>query len=312
MRTVYDFNMNLFEDMQTFVRVVEAGSITQAAEQLNTVKSAVSQRLNRLETRLGNQLLTRTTRKQKLTEAGRVYYQDCIRILDDVNETEANAQQENQALAGRINLAAPLSFGLKHLSKAIRQFNDIHPEVLFNVDFNDRKVDLVNDGFDLAIRIAHLTDSTLVAKKITHIQLVLCASPQYLEKHGTPTHPNDLLTGHHKVKYSSSPDIWQFKDGNKSLKIKVPNVLNSNNGDFLNETAIDGKGLILSPDFISYKAIKTGQLVPVLCPYMGHNLINAYAVYPQNRHLPVRVKKLIGFLSSYFGDQPYWQVNELQ
>ncbi|VAW45236.1 Transcriptional regulator, LysR family [hydrothermal vent metagenome] len=300
--------MNLFEDMQAFVRVVEAGSITQAAEQLNTVKSAVSQRLNRLETRLGIQLLSRTTRTQKLTEAGRAYYQDSIRILDDVNEAEANVQQENQALAGRINLAAPLSFGLNHLSQAIRQFSDIHPEVVFNVDFNDRKVDLVNDGFDLAIRIARLSDSTLVAKKISHIQIVLCASPEYLVKHGAPEHPNDLLSGHHKLKYSSSPDIWQFKDGNKSIKIKIPSVLNSNNGDFLHEAAIDGKGLIMSPDFICYKAIKTGQLIPVLCPFISDNLINAYAVYPQNRYLPVRVKKLIGFLSAYFGDTPYWKV----
>jgi DNA-binding transcriptional LysR family regulator len=302
--------MNLFEDMHAFVRVVEAGSITQAAEQMNTVKSAVSQRLNRLETRLGTQLLNRTTRTQSMTEAGRAYYLDCIRILDDVIEAEANAQQENQALAGRINLAAPLSFGLNHLSQAIRQFNEIHPEVLFNVDFNDRKVDLVNDGFDLAIRIAQLTDSTLVAKKITYSQLVLCASPAYLEKHGTPKHPNDLLSGHHKLKYSSSPDVWQFKQGNKSIKVKVPNVMSSNNGDFLNEAAIADKGLIMSPDFISYKAIKAGQLVPVLCPFMGHQLINAYAVYPQNRHLPVRVIKLIGYLSAYFGDKPYWHVLE--
>ncbi len=108
-------------------------------------------------------------------------------------------------------------------------------------------------------------------------------------KHSSPEHPNDLITGHHKLKYSSSPDVWQFKDGNKSIKIKVPSVLNSNNGDFLHEAAIDGKGLIMSPDFICYKAIKAGQLVAILCPFIGDNLINAYAVYPQNRHLPVRV-----------------------
>ncbi|TDR16858.1 LysR family transcriptional regulator [Marinicella litoralis] len=300
--------MNLFEDMQAFVRVVEAGSITQAAEQMNTVKSAVSQRLNRLESRLGIQLLSRTTRTQKLTEAGKSYYKDCTRILDDVIEAEAHVQQDNQALAGRINLAAPLSFGLTHLSQAIRQFNELHPDVVFNVDFNDRKVDLINDGFDLAIRIAHLTDSNLVARKLTYSQIVLCASPQYLAKHGMPEHPNDLLSGHHKLKYSSSPDVWQFKEGKKTLKINVPSIMNSNNGGFLYEAAIEGKGLIMSPDFICYKAIKTGQLVPLLCPYIDNNLINAYAVYPQNRHLPVRVKKLIGYLSEYFGDTPYWQV----
>ncbi len=300
--------MNLFEDMQAFVRVVEAGSITQAAEQLNTVKSAVSQRLNRLETRLGIQLLTRTTRTQKLTEAGQAYYQDCVRILDDVTEAEANIQQDNQALAGRINLAAPLSFGLNHLSPAIRQFNETYPEVIFNVDFNDRKVDLINDGFDLAIRIGQLSDSTLIAKKLTYCQMVLCASPGYLKQHGLPQHPNDLLSGHQKLKYNNSPDIWQFKDGNKTLKVKVPNVLDSNNGDFLNEAAIDGKGLVLLPDFVCYKAIKAGTLVPVMCSYLGDSVINAYAIYPQSRHLSTRVKVLINFLAEYFGSKPYWQV----
>ncbi|MGJ8663950.1 MAG: substrate binding domain-containing protein, partial [Marinicella sp.] len=206
------------------------------------------------------------------------------------------------------NLAAPLSFGLKHLSKAIRQFNDIHPDVIFNIEFNDRKVDIVNDGFDLAIRIGQLSDSNLVAKKITYSQLVLCASPAYLKKHGMPEHPTDLQSGHQKLKYNVAPDLWHFKEGSKSFNIKVPAVLNSNNGDFLHEAAIDGKGLILSPDFVCYKAIKTGKLVPVLCSYIADNLINAYAVYPQNKHLPYRINMLIGFLSEYFGKQPYWQV----
>jgi DNA-binding transcriptional LysR family regulator len=229
-----------------------------------------------------------------------------------VIEAEAKAQQENQALSGRINLAAPLTFGLNHLSQALRQFNEIHPDVLFNINFNDRKVDLVNDGFDLAIRIAQLKDSSLVAQKITHTQIVLCASPAYLEQYGIPEHPNDLLAGHQRVKYNSEPDYWPFKAGNKTFKIKVPHVLQSNNGDYLKDAAIDGKGLIFSPDFICYKAIRTGQLVPILCPFMEATMINAYAVYPQNRHLPLRVKKLIGYLSAYFGDTPYWQVEELQ
>lgn len=305
--------MNLFEDMQAFVRVVEAGSITKAADQLNTVKSAVSQRLNRLESRLGVQLLNRTTRTQNLTEAGRSYYNNCVRIIEDVNEVEAHLQLEDKSLAGRINLAAPLSFGLNHLSAAIRQFNDIHPDVRFNIDFNDRQVDLVNEGFDLAVRIAHLTDSNLVAKKISHTQLVLCASPSYLQKHGTPQHPNDLKQGHHKLKYVSSPDVWQFTDeSGKTTKVKVPNALTCNNGDFMTEAAIDGRGLVMLPDFVCYKAIKLGQLVPFLCQYSKGNRLNAYAVYPQNRHVSVRVKKFINYLAVYFGDVPYWQVNEPQ
>ncbi len=301
--------MNHFEDMQVFVRIVEAGSITQAANQLNTVKSAVSHRLSRLETRLGLQLLTRTTRSQTLTDAGRTYYQACLRILDDVTELEAQLKQDNTALAGRIKLAAPLSFGLNHLNCAIRQFNELHPEVIFDIDFNDRQVDLVNEGFDLAIRIARLDDSNLVAKKITHTHIVLCASPAYLAKHGTPKHPIDLKNGHVRLKYSSSPDNWVFQvEHNKQLKVKVPDVLICNNGDFMRDAAIDGMGLMMVPDFVCYKAIKTGQLVPLLCDYRAGHVLNAYAIYPQNRHVSVRVSKLINYLSAYFGEQPYWQV----
>ena len=301
--------MNHFEDMQTFVRVVEAGSITKAADQLNTVKSAVSQRLSRLEARLGTQLIFRTTRSQTLTDSGSQYYQACLRILDDVNETEAQIKQQDQALAGRIKLAVPLTFGLKHLGCALRQFNQLHPEVFFELDFNDRHVDLINEGFDLAIRIARLKDSTLIAKKITHTRLILSASPEYLKQHGTPTHPNDLSQGHVKLQYSTAPEKWHFLDSsNKTFKVNVPTVLTSNNGDFMCEAAKDGKGLVLIPDFVCYQAIEQKQLIPLLCDFKADNQLNAYAVYPQNRHVPVRIRALIDFLSEYFGETPIWQV----
>ena len=190
--------MNQIEDMQTFVRIVDAGSITKAAEQLNPVKSAVSRRLADLEKRLGVSLLTRTTRTQTLTESGKSYYQQSLRIIDDVAELESGIQVSNCALAGRIKIAAPLSFGLDHLGSALRKFNELHPDILFDVDFNDRKIDIIESGFDLAIRIAHLNDSTLIARKLTSIRPILCASPGYLLKHGTPNTPEDLRTGHVK------------------------------------------------------------------------------------------------------------------
>ena len=175
--------MNQIEDMQTFVRIVDAGSITKAAEQMNTVKSAVSRRLSDLERRLGVSLLTRTTRSQSLTESGKSYYQQSIRIIDDIEELESSIQNENCALMGRIKLAAPLTFGLIHLAPALQAFNKIQPEIYFDLDFNDRKVDLVNEGFDLAIRITKLQDSSLIARKISQTQLILAASPEYLDSH---------------------------------------------------------------------------------------------------------------------------------
>ena len=304
--------MNLFEDMQTFVRIVEAGSITLAAEQLGTVKSAISQRLSRLESRMGVQLIIRTTRSQKLTEAGHSYYQSCLNILDQVVSAEAAVKQQNTALAGQIKIAVPLSFGLNHLNQAFRHFTAIHPEVMFQIDFNDRQVDLVNEGFDLGIRIAQLKDSNLVAKKITHTQLILSASPAYLDRHGTPEHPNDLKQGHVKLKYSQSPDGWKFTDKTgKQCQVKVPNKMICNNGEFMRDVAIDGQGLVMIPDFLCYKAIKSGQLVPLLCDYKANHQLNAYAIYPPNRYVPMRVKKLVNYLSEYFGDKPYWQVLDL-
>ncbi len=301
--------MNQFEDMQTFVRIVEAGSITKAAEQLNTVKSAISRRLTELEKRLAVTLLTRTTRNQTLTENGLSYYQQCLRLIDDVAEVESSIRDDNCALAGQIKLAAPLSFGLDHLGAALRQFNAIHPDIRFDVDFNDRKIDLIEEGFDLAIRISHLEDSSLIARQLTSIRLVLCASPSYIQKYGLPKTPQDLLTGHVKLKYGDEPEHWQFISpcGEKS-SIKVPAVITANNGTFLCRAAIDGAGLVVTPDFICYKAIRLGQLVPLLSDYFTDIEIPAYAVYQQNRHLSQRVRSLVDYLVQYFGKKPYWQI----
>ncbi len=301
--------MNQFEDMQTFVRIVEAGSITKAAEQLNTAKSAVSKRLSALEKRLAVKLLIRTTRSQTLTDSGSSYYQQCLRIIDDVAEIEANIRNDNCALKGNIKLAAPLSFGLTHLGEALLQFNEIYPEINFDIDFNDRQVDLIEEGFDLAIRISQLADSTLMAKQLTKIHVLLCASPDYLNKHGMPKHPEDLLLNHQRLRYATEPDYWQYINGNnEKKKLKIPTVIRSNNGSFLMNSAIKGKGLIMCPDFLCYKAIRLGQLVPILTNYFLPTEIPAYAVYPENRHLSQRVRKLIDFLNNYFGEKPYWQI----
>ena len=301
--------MNQFEDMQTFVRIVDAGSITKAAEQMDTVKSAVSRRLRELEKRLGVTLLTRTTRTQTLTTSGQSYYQQCLRIIDDLAEIESTIRNEHCALAGRIKIAAPLSFGLTHLSQALRKFNEVHPDIYFDVDFNDRKVDLIQEGFDLAIRIAQLEDSSLIAKKLMSARGILCASPRYLKEHGTPQTPEDLKEGHVRLNYSGGRENWKFvTPGGKELSVNVPAVISANNGDFLCQAAIDGRGLLYSPDFICYKAVRQGQLIPVLCDYISQNEINGYALYPQTRHLSQRVRSLVDFLAQYFGDEPYWTI----
>jgi DNA-binding transcriptional LysR family regulator len=189
--------MSQFEEMHNFVRVVEAGSISRAAEQLGVAKSGVSRRLSDLERRLGVRLLNRTTRRSSLTDAGRSYYEGALRLLANVAELDALVSDSDASLQGTLRLAAPLSFGLLHLAPAIDEFIRRHNGLTINIDFSDRQVDLVEQGVDLAIRIADLSDSTLQARRICPVRLLLCASPDYLERHGVPERPEDLR--HHRI-----------------------------------------------------------------------------------------------------------------
>lgn len=299
--------MRRFEDMQTFVRVVEAGTISAAAEQLGVAKSAVSRRLSELEARLGVQLLRRTTRRLNLTDTGRGFYERCRRILADLEEAEAAVSQAHATLRGRLRVAAPLSFGLRHLGPAITEFMQAHPQVEFDLDFNDRQVDLLAEDIDVAIRIARLEDSSLVARRLWSSRLVLCASPAYLREHGTPAMPADLAD-HQGLVYSNAVDPAQWTlhgpDG-QPQRVRVQERLRSNNGDFLFRAAVAGHGLLLSPSFIVHESLRSGELVPLL-PGYAHAEIPAYALYPQTRHLSQRVRAFVDFLAERFAGVPYW------
>jgi DNA-binding transcriptional LysR family regulator len=301
--------MSQFEDMQTFIRIVETGSITKAAEHMDTVKSAISRRLTQLEKRLGVTLLTRTTRSQTLTDSGRSYYQQCVRIIEDLAEVESSIRNEHGSIAGKIKISVPFTFGIKQLAPALRQFNDLHPEIRFDVDFNDRKVDLIEDGYDLAIRISNLADSSLIARKLTTVTPVLSASPAYLEQYGEPKTLDDLNHQQVRLRYNLAPDTWQLvTPGGQSIAIKIPVAISANNGDYLCEEAVAGRGLLFTPDFICYKAIKAGLLKPLLVDQIQGKPINAYAVYPQTRHLSKKVRMLVDFLVNYFSGTPIWRI----
>jgi len=301
--------MGQLEDMNMFIRVVEAGGISRAAEQMDIAKSAVSRRLTGLETRLGVSLLNRTTRTSSLTDAGQSYYERAIKVIDDVIELNANTADTGCALAGTIRLAAPLSFGLAHLAPAIDVFAKEHPELTIDIDFSDRQIDLVEEGFDLAFRIAELKDSTLIARKISPIRLILCASPNYIKENGMPKTPEELKN-HYFLRYNVTGwSSLKLKDKNgKEHVVKLSAKMIANNGDFLKDMAVAGHGIVSSPTFISWKAIATGDLVPVLSDYKLPQP-NAYAVYPQTRYLSQRTRILIDFLVERFGDNPYWDHN---
>jgi DNA-binding transcriptional LysR family regulator len=299
--------MDRFADMQMLVSVVEAGSISAAAERLNLAKSAVSRRLAELEARLGVSLIHRTTRRLNLTDSGRAYYDRCVVILADLDEAEAAVSQAHQALKGRLKVALPHSFGLLHLAPLVQDFMTRHPEVRFELDFNDRQIDLMQEGFDLAIRIATLTDSSLIARRLAPIRHAACASPDYLARHGTPRIAADMAQ-HVCLAYSnlSDPGLWSYRgpDG-LSGSVRVPVRLAASSGDFLLRAALAGEGLILFPTFYLHEALRSGQLVQVLADHSWPEL-SAYAVYPPTRHLSRRVRAFIDFVADRLAGEPYW------
>ena len=299
--------MDKFEDLQAFVAVVETGSFTAASERLDSAKSAVSRRISALEERLGVQLLRRTTRVLNLTETGRGFYEHASRILADLVEAEAAVQQEHGELRGKIRLALPLSFGVRHMCKPIAAFSKLHPKVEFDLNLNDRRIDLIEEGADLALRIGRLQDSSLIAKRLFDAHAVVCASPHYLSVHGAPESPEDLQT-HDCLVYSNLPDPNQWSyvdDAGEERSVKVRSVLAASSGDFLTNAAAHGMGLVIQPTFIASESIRRGSLVPVLTGYEWP-LPPAYAVYPPTRHLSYRVRALIDFLAERFSGVPQW------
>ena len=298
--------MGQLEDMRIFVRVVEAGGVGKAADQLGLAKSGVSRSLVSLENRLGVQLLNRTTRRISLSGVGREYYQAAVKLLGDISELDALAANAETSLQGQLRLAVPLSFGLCHLSAAIDEFVRAHPGLTFDIDFSDRLVDLVEQGVDLAIRITALKDSSFKARRICPIRLKLCASPAYLDAHGTPLTPDDLKR-HALLGYNiGAGTALKLKDpqGNEHL-VQTSSRMVANNGDFLRDMALAGHGIVLLPTFIAWQALANGALKPVLETYLPAQL-SAWAVYPQTRYLSQRARVFIDFLIDRFGETPYW------
>jgi len=299
--------MDRFENMGAFIRIVEAGSISGAADRLGVAKSAISRRLKELEEHLGVELFHRTTRRMNLTDTGRAFYHQSVRILEDVLETELATSQAHGTLKGSLKIALPSTFGLMHMGSAINEFLQAHPQIEFNLDFNDREVDLIQEGFDLAIRIANLPDSSLIARRLAPIQTVMCASPVYLEQMGIPQSPDEL--GEHQcLVYSLLRDFeyWHLTDSSgKEIKTKIHPYLKASTGEFLKDAAVEGRGITLLPSFIAYKEIERGALVQILKEYKLPQM-DAYAIYPQTRHLSQRVRAFVDFLIKRFEGTPYW------
>ncbi len=284
--------MNRLENIQTFIHVVERGSFSSAAEHLDIAKSMISKRIKVLEEDLGAQLLHRTTRKLHLTQVGEVYYHRCLQILNDLDEADHLVGEHQTELKGRVRVAAPLSFATMHLMPLFNQFLAQNPQIQMELDLNDREIDVIAEGFDLAIRIGELSDSTLIAKSLTRIRLIAVASPDYLKQNGNPQ-SIDALHKHHFLIYNNIPtgQFWPYEQGKARIKTR----LYSNSGDALLKAAVDSIGIAITPTFLCQKEIEAGLLQPVLKEYPIPS-VKAYAVYPSRRYQPIRIRKLVELL----------------
>ena len=299
--------MNPFDELQSFVAVVETGSFTAAAERLDIAKSAISRRVTALEERLAAQLLQRTTRRLNLTDTGRQFYERSTRILSDLEELESAVLQQHGEVRGMLRVALPLSFGVSQMCAPIASFSADHPQVQFDLDLNDRRIDLVQEGMDLAVRIGRLPDSSLIARKLFDARTVVCGSPEYFKRKSMPQTPDDLLE-HDCLVYGNlaEPAKWVCTDqAGKRWRVDVPRAMTASSGDFLCAAASHGLGITMQPTFIVGNAIASGELVPVLNDYQWP-VTPAYAVYPATRHLSYRVRKFIDYLADYFSGELPW------
>lgn len=293
--------------LEVFVRVVDHASFTAAAEAMGVSKSFASRQVSALEDRLGARLLNRTTRRVTLTDVGRVFHDRCRRILEELEDAETAVSSLQNAPRGTLRIAAPVTFGVRYITPLIADFMCEHTELDVEVEFNDRRVDLVDDGFDLAIRIGLLDDSALIARKLAPTTSYIFASPKYLEEHGEPRTPEELRS-HQCLRYAyqSRGLSWSLQGPEQrelSVVVRGRAVLNS--GEALVEFGRRGLGLVWSPDFLAVDAVRAGHLVRVLPGWRSKS--HVWAVYPHSRHLSAKVRLFVERLIAWFS-APDWRL----
>lgn len=293
-------------DVLGFVRVVEAGAFARAADRMGISKSILSRRVARLEEQLGARLLTRTAQGAQPTDIGRTYYGRAANILAELEAAQEVVADAVTQVAGPIRLTAPLSFGTRYLAPALADFARDHPKVELDVSLDDRTVDLIGGGFDMAVRIGNLADSTLIARRIAPIRGHVLASPDYLARHGRPEHPRDLAE-HDLLYYANIPayEQWRFRVGNRWEVVKGRPRFRADNGDMLREAACAGLGIAVLPSFIAAPAIESGGLEVLLRDYPLEE-VGLHLVMPPGRASTARIRALIDFLAARFGPEPAW------
>lgn len=293
--------MDRLMSMQVFVRVVEKGSFSATAEEFRISSTMVGKHIMHLEERLGARLLNRSTRQQSLTEVGSVYYERCKVVLAEVEAADASATALQQVPRGLLRVSAPVTFGANALVGAIGNYLQEYPEVHIELSLNDRVVNLVDEAFDVAIRIGNLPDSSLIARKLAPYRMIACASPSYLAKHGTPQTPAQLAA-HNCMgfMYSAAQKHWQFTDREITSNVQINGNFRVNNGQALRTAALHGMGIIVQPEVLLTEDLASGALVRIL---PNHQLPSQsmHIVYPSNRNMNLKMKSFIEFIVERFG-----------
>ena len=290
--------MDRFDAMRLFIRVAELGSFSAVALQAGVARSVVTRQIAALETHLGVKLMARSTRRLALTSAGSAYLEKCRVILNLVEAAEADVAEERLIPRGNIRLSLPLSFGIRRLAPLLLDFSQRHPEVSLDMDYSDRRINLIEEGIDLAIRITRRLEPGDVARKIGAGRMLVVAAPEYLARHGRPQHPAELA--HHEClgyTHAGNPMPWQFLVNGQPESFPVRSRINANNGDVLTEAATQGLGITLQPDFIVASYLDAGRVERILADFAIPEL-GIYAMLPSNRHVPHRVRVLMDTLAA--------------
>ena len=293
--------------MRSFVAIVDHGSLTAAAAALDRSLPTMVRTLAALEEGLGTRLLRRTTRRMSLTAEGQGYVERCRRILGDIEEAEAEVSRLQEKPRGVLRINSPMSFGILHIAPALPEFLAQHPEVSVEMNLDDRVVDVIEEGFDVSIRIAEMPDSSLIARRLAPCRHVIVAAPAYLEKHGTPRTPEDLRD--HNIisfSYQASAYDWHFiSPDNKQVSVPVSGSMQANNSLALREALLRGVGITRTPTFVVGKDVQDGHLLSILGNYRTLE-VSIYLVYPQRRHLSPKVRAFVDFMADRISEPPYW------
>ncbi len=296
--------MNI-DHLKLFLRVAATQNISSAGAELGLSPAVASAHLGKLEESLGVRLIHRTTRKVALTEEGHAFYDHAEDVIASVEAAKASVGAGSELPSGTLRVAAPASFGRMHLIPALKEFMQEYPQLKVDLMLSDTIVDLVEGGFDIAIRNSELKDSSLIARKLSEDRRILCASPCYIEKHGEPETPQDLKS--HNCITLFGLDHWNFRRGDQKYNLKVTGNFRTDNGEAIRDACSQGLGITINSTWSAYRQLISGELIEVLNHYTLISNTAIWAVYPSSRQLAPKVRAFINYFSGYFGETPYWE-----